>query len=59
MKILISFNVSCYDEGNLGNGDSHTRNFEFKGTFEEAKAFLDEVMKKRIEVQTQETELPF
>ena len=54
MKIVITFQVMSLGEGDV---DSHQRQFEFKGTFEEAKKFLDDVMKQRIE--TQEKNLPF
>ena len=62
-KTIITFNILSFEEGMpvVGNSDSHQRQFEFQGTFEEAKTFLDEVMTQRIEVQKTEAngKLPY
>ena len=57
-KILIGFRI---EEVNDQEINSHNRQFEFKGTFGEAKKFLDDTMSKRIEVQenSNQEKLPF
>lgn len=47
--VKIQFTVVTF--GKEGHYDSHHREFMFKGTFEEAKTFLDQVMNQRIEVE--------
>lgn len=51
-KTVITFTVTTFDsDGFGGDSDMHSKRFVFKGSFEEAKKFVEEIISKREETE--------